>query len=206
MSIRSVVILLFAGLLSAVPSMAMDVVPTASTASEHVSVDACHWKTFTSKEHGFEIKYPQDFALQREISLDVVEGPVLQLLLVNPVYCDRTNLAEASVFVGVEPENACSSLLATDFPQDSSGGGDVEETRYISGVSFSMNSSSEGAVGNQYSLTTYSAMHKGSCYRLALFAHSINVEVYDPGTVFEFDKAALFRIFDQVISTFRFLK
>jgi len=91
-------------------------------------------------------------------------------------------------------------------PPNSSEGGDPAETRNIAGVGFSKASSWEGAVGNQYGLITYSALHAGSCYKLTLFIHCINIGVYDPGSVSEFDRATVLRLFDQVISTFQFLR
>jgi len=122
------------------------------------------------------------------------------------MYYDGTNLVEASLFVGVTPQKACSSEWLGNMPSNSSERGDLTETRDIAGVAFSRVSSWEGAVGHQYGLITYSALHGGSCYRLALFIHCINVHVFYPQTVAEFDRATVLRLFDQVISTFQFLK
>jgi hypothetical protein len=84
--------------------------------------------------------------------------------------------------------------------------GSLAEKRDIAGVSFFRDSSWEGAVGHQYGLIGYSALYGGSCYRLALFIHCINIHVFDPGTVSEFDRIAVLKLFDQVISTFQFVK
>ena len=207
---RFAVAVLFVGLLSVVPSVGgMDVIQVEkgpATNAEYASVNTSCWKTYTSETYGFEMKYPQDLAVQEEIPLAVIEGAVIRLPLVNHAYYDGTNLVEASLFVGVTPEKACSSERTIDGPPNSSEGGDPVETRDISGTTFSRALSWEGAVGNQYGLITYSALHAGSCYRLALFIHCINTGVYDPGSVSEFDRAAVLRLFDQVISTFRFLK
>ena len=112
-------------------------------------------------------------------------------------YTGNSTLVEASLFVGVTPEKGCSS---TGIPCAYEGGS-LTEMRDISGVTFSRTSSWEGAVGHQYGLMTYSALHAGNCYRLALFIHCVNAQVYDPGTVSEFDGPAVLRLFDQVIST-----
>jgi len=148
------------------------------------------------------MKYPQDLAVQEEIPMAVIEGAVTRLLLVNRMYYDGANLVEASLFVGVTPEKACSSTrIACAYE-----GGAPTETRDIAGVAFFKTSAWEGAAGNQYGLITYSALHAGNCYRLTLFIHCINVHVFYPQTVSEFDRTTVLRLFDQVISTFRFLK
>jgi len=210
MLIRFAVAVLFVGLLGVVPSMGgMDVIQAdkgPATIAEQASINTCCWKTYISERYGFEMKYPQDLAVQQEIPPGVIEGAVLRLPLVNRTYYDGTNLVEASLFVGVTPEKACSSeRLCDGFPNFSTRE-DPVETRDISGVTFSRVSSWEGAVGHQYGVITYSALHGGRCYRLALFIHCINIHVFDPGTVSEFDEAAVLRLFDQVISTFRFRK
>jgi len=210
MLIRFAVTVLFVGLLSVVPSVGgMDVIQAdkgPATTVEQASINTCCWEAYTSETYGFEIEYPQDLALEKRIPPGVIEGAVLRLSLINRTYYVGTNLVEASLFVGVTPEKAYSSERLTYGPQDSSEHGDLAETRDISGVAFSRVSSWEGAVGNQYGLITYSALQVGSCYTLALFIHCINIHVFDPGTVSEFDRATVLRLFDRVISTFQFVK
>ena len=210
MLIRFVVTMVFVGLLAVAPLMgALDVIQAEkgpATIAEQPSANTCRWKTYTSETYGFEMEYPQDLAVQEKMPLAVIEGAVIRLPLVNRTYYDATNLVEASLFVGVTPEKACSSEWLIDCPQDSSERGDTVETRDISGVSFSRASSWEGAVGHQYGVITYSTLRGVSCYRLSLFIHCINIHVFDPQTVSEFDRSTVLRLFDQVISTFRFVK
>lgn len=210
MLIRLAVAVLFVGLFSIVPLMgAMDVSQAEkgpATIAEQPPVSTCRWKTYTSKTYGFEIRYPQDLAVQERMPLAVIEGAVIRLSLVDSAYYDGTNLVEASLFVGITPEQACSFEWPPDASQNSSERGELAETREIAGITFYRASSWEGAVGNQYGLIRYSALHGGSRYRLALFIHSINIHVFYPQTVAEFDRTTVLRLFDQVISTFRFLK
>jgi len=152
------------------------------------------------------MKYPQDLAVQEEIPPEAIEGAVIRLLLVNRAYYAGTNLVDASLFVGVTPEKACSSEWLNNGPSNSSERGSLAEKRDIAGVTFFRDSSWEGAVGHQYGLIRYSAWYGGSCYTLALFIHCINVHVFYPQTVAEFDRVTVLRLFDQVISTFQFLK
>ena len=201
---------LFVGMLSSVSVVwgadAVAVEKGPARIFEHSSINICRWKTYTSEKYGFEMSYPPDFAEREEIPLTVIQGAVVRLSLVNRGYYDGTNLVEASLFVGVTPKGECFSRWLGDTPSNSSGNEGLSDKRDIAGVTFTRTSFWEGAVGNQYGLITYSATHAGNCYRLALFIHSINIQVYDPGSVSEFDRASVMRLFDQVISTFRFLK
>jgi hypothetical protein len=176
------------------------------TAAEHATMNICCWKTYANERCGFEMKFPPDFAIETGTPLAVIKGAVLRLLLVNRTYYNGTNLVEAFVSIGVAPEKTCSSAWPNDGLPNSSERGSLAEKRDIAGVTFFRDSSWEGAAGHQYGLISYSALYGGSCYRLALFIHCINIHVFDPGTVSEFDRTAILKLFDQVISTFQLVK
>ncbi len=60
----------------------------------------------------------------------------------------------------------------------------------------------EPGAGNIYDTTVYTVQRGGMCYTIIKFVHSGNIYNYDPGTVREFDAAAIEAYYDRVIRTF----
>ena len=168
------------------------------------------WTVYRNEEVGFEIKYPKDAVAGVDLAPGAVEGAVVSFRLANDKHHSSTNLREASVIVGVrQDEEALSRCLKLE------PGSSYKYPKYqrhslpkheISTITFYQDFVEEGAAGHQYQRTSYRTIHKDRCFEIAWLIHSINMGVFDPGTVSEFYEGAVTEKLNQVVSTFRFLE
>jgi hypothetical protein len=125
--------------------------------------------------------------------------PELVLQFMDTQSYASTNLIEAYFLFGSSTD---AQIVSTCLQPVSFGGpetvlGDVT----INGVSFIRSEGSGVGAGNIYEQTYYRAAHNGTCYELIYFIHYGNIGNYEPGTIKEFDHAALIEKFDQILST-----
>ena len=66
------------------------------------------------------------------------------------------------------------------------------------GIEYSLATSSGAGAGNFYEETVYALATSSPCTAVRYFIHSTNIGNYDPGTVREFDRAALLSAFDKI--------
>ncbi len=128
--------------------------------------------------------------------------PELVLQFIDTQSYTDTNLNEAYFLFGSSTDP---QIVSTCTQSASLGGpetivGDVT----INGVSFTKSEGSGVGAGNIYEQTYYRTVYNGTCYEITYFIHYGNIGNYDPGTVKEFDHAALIQKFDQILSTLVF--
>ena len=168
-------------------------------------VDTTRWHSYENEEHGFRIKYPDDF-IQTELPYELVtSGAVVTFAPTFDPSIDRTgaktNLYDFSVTVGV-----------TDAPtplsgQDASCWMHAHERRLngqrdVGIIRFAKYYFSEAAVGNRYEKLSYRAACGDTCYEIALFVHYGSPYCYSPGAIRIFDPTVILRLFDTMAGTF----
>jgi len=173
---------------------------------ESTKVDTSDWKIYRNEEYGFEIKYPKDFVVETDTIPAVIRRVIAKFRLVNDRYYRKNNLVEASVVISVAKDKEALSNCLQGEAMSVYKGQTLSEEREINGITFYKDSVCEGAAGHQYEKTSYRAIYNNVCCEIALFIHSINMGVFDPGTVSEFNKDEVVEKLNQVISTFRLLR
>lgn len=160
------------------------------------------WSVYQNRDHGFEVRYPQDFAMDLCYPAAVGGDAAASFRLVDSKYHSGTNLLDACVIIGVSQDEG-------DLPTCLEPRNALEESlgeQEINSITFYKGSFSEGAVGNVFEGISYRTIHRDACYDIALFMHSGNIGAYTPGTVSEFNREEVLEKLHQVLSTFRFLE
>lgn len=159
------------------------------------------WKRFDSAAYAFSIAYPRDY-VTNESHIYRALGPGHDIygiaFMVPAVLTEGTNLSKDS-YLSVERQE-----LGADKCQANAFVGDPRNSRAetINGRSYAVAESGDAGAGNFYDETIYVTSAGQYCYGLRLFIHSMNIANYDPGTVREFDRAALLDTFSKFRSTF----
>ena len=168
-------------------------------------VDTAEWQSYENEEHGFRIKYPDDFIPAEHAHELVTSGAVVTFIPTFDPSIDgngaKTNLYEVSVTIGVS--DASTPLVR----QDASCNADEHERRLqgqwkVGSVCFARYYFSEAAVGNRYEKLSYRTAFGGTCYEIALFVHYGSPYCYSPGAIKIFDPTEILRLFDTMASTF----
>ena len=128
--------------------------------------------------------------------------PELVLQFIDTQSYTNTNLTEAYFLFGSSTD---AQVVATcTEPASLAGPETVVGEVSINGVSFTKSEGSGVAAGNIYEQTYFRAAHNETCYEITYFIHYGNIGNYNPGTVKEFDSAALVQKFDQILSSLAF--
>lgn len=163
--------------------------PTRTPAGKAVEIGS--WETYRNESYGFQFSYPD----QGQVAQGAGEGNARVDLPFTP----GTNLREKYVQIDVQENlQECSGPLSQGSPPDVLQEG--QET--INGVSFQTTSASEGAAGNFYEWTSYSATRDGACISISFILHTTNPLNY-PTPLPEFDKSSEAGVFAEIMSTFK---
>ncbi len=151
----------------------------------------------------FSLSYSDEFAPTHFPGAEVYKfPPQLVLQYVDTQQYVPTNLNEAYFLLGssTDPQavSTCTQVLSFGGPETIVG--DVT----INGISFTKSAGSGVGAGNIYEQTYYRTVYNGTCYEITYFIHYSNIGNYTPGTVKEFDRAALLQKFDEILNTITF--
>ena len=126
--------------------------------------------------------------------------PVLTLMLIDPAfYSPKTNLSEAYAVLATTNDPAIVASCtqpSTQVPETVSG--QVSVNQYT----FTRSEFNGAAAGNLYDQIAYRMVWKDNCIELVFLIHSTNIGNYPPGTVVEYDQAALMSKFEAILDSF----
>lgn len=163
--------------------------PTQTPAGE--AVETGSWETYRNENYGFQLSYPD----QGQVAPAASESSARINLSINP----GTNLREKYVQIDIlENSEECSSPLSQGYAP----GLLQEGQETINGIDFHTVSGSEGAAGNIYDWTSYSATRDGTCVSVSFILHATNPLNY-PTPLPEFDKSSETGTFTEIMSTFK---
>ena len=157
------------------------------------------WRTYGDAPLRFSIAYPARWHADRSYAYWMrIDGRELRgvAFTIPPDFEVRTNLARDTRLTVESAPGApsCSARLFLDSPQN-----ELQETD--GGHSWSVATGGDAGAGNFYDETVYALTDSSPCIAIRYFIHSTNVANYDPGTVRQFDRAALVTMFDRIRST-----
>jgi hypothetical protein len=145
--------------------------------------ETAKWKTYRDEKYGFEFKYPSNSKLREEGHIELPFTP-------------GTTLVEKNLEVGVVT-GKCPPMPEIE----------VEKPKIarVNEIEFVKEVSGESAAGSVYDYIRYSTMKNGYCVYLFFTLHSINPgNLPVPRPDFDYEKET--KIFDEIISTFEFIK
>jgi hypothetical protein len=158
------------------------------------------WKTYTNHVLGYSISYPADWRMDVNY---VYAGfgpdyPIMGVAFEIPAAMTAaTNLKSRLTNVSVESRDRPGACDARRFIPNPADAHDITEY----GRTWSVATQRDGGAGHRYDITVFVAKETSPCIAVRYFIHSMNIDHYDPGTVREFDRAALMANFDAVRRT-----
>jgi hypothetical protein len=155
---------------------------------------------YKNRQETVTLRYSDEFASTTYIPAGEFKGvPTLVLEFIRPdFYSPTTNLGEAcflfSAMENTETVDTCTQPL----PQLET----VTGRKTFNGYDFTQSEAIGVGAGNIYDQVIYRTVYDSICYEVVFYMHSGNIGNYPPGTVVEFDRAALVQKFEQILSTF----
>ena len=157
-----------------------------------------NWRVFASSTLGISVRYPDGYTVQPGYTYTELgpDRPVIGGIkfVIPAVLYQGTNLSGFDTGVSIEQlpqDTACS-------PNDFLSASSTVKTVTDNGVTYSVASLSDAGAGNFYTETVYVIQGASLCTAVRYLIHSTNIGNYTPGTVKEFDKAALLSQFDLI--------
>lgn len=143
--------------------------------------------------------YTQDWMVNATTS-----GLLLAKASLDASFQPHTNFVEATLRVGTSADPSAVSQCLTYNP--SGGPGAQPVTRQtINGTAYTVMRASDAAAGNRYDTTSYRTIRNNQCYVIEYTIHYGNIQNYDPAMgVKEFNEAAVAKVMDGIVQSFRF--
>ena len=157
--------------------------------------------SFSDKKYQVALNYTDEFATILAEPPAVHKGAsLLTLTFIDPaVYFPTTNLGDSYLMLNVAEDPA---IVATCTQPSTHPIETVTGQVTINGVSFTRAEVNVGAAGNFFDQISYRTVFNNKCFEVIFLFHSINIGSYSPGSLVEFDRAALIKKFEAVFDTF----
>jgi hypothetical protein len=158
------------------------------------------WRIYGDAKLGFSIAYPAKWRVDRTHMYPAPVGDARiagVAFIVPPELTLHTNLSTNS-YLSVESAPATGTCGPSAFLETT----DTQRDEYQDSLHWSVATAGDAGAGNLYDETIYVLKDSRPCLAIRYFIHSTNVENYTPGTVRQFDRAELVRLFDRIRSTF----
>ena len=155
---------------------------------------------YVNSQQTVSLRYSDEFAPTTEVPTGDFKGkPDLALEFIQPeFYGPTTNLGEAyflfSTMTDAQTVNTCTQPLSSLET--------ISGQKTINGYAFTQSEAIGVGAGNIYDQIIYRTVYDNICYEAVFYMHSGNIGNYTPGTVVEFDRAALVGKFEGILSTF----
>lgn len=157
------------------------------------------WQEYSSDAYGFTARYPDGWSADDGYAYTAL-GPGKDIpgvsFTIPAAMAEGTNLSrDTHLSVEVLGSGTCAAASFLDQTVEHS-------TATENGRTWDVAKGGGAGAGNLYDETVYATQAGDRCYGLRLFIHSTNIGNYDPGTVTEFDRAALETAFAQFRASF----
>ncbi len=160
--------------------------------------NAIETRTYNSSKHGFTFEYPNGWSVDESYTYDLL-GPKEPMipgvkLSVPNTLTQGTNLSPSQTGISIEVMPNMPSCTAYPFLIQPASV--VNQT--LNGTVYSVASSTGAGAGNLYEEFVYALPNTKPCIAIRYFIHSTNVANYPEGTVKEYDRAGLLKVFDAI--------
>jgi hypothetical protein len=158
------------------------------------------WRIYGDTKLGFSIAYPKRWRSDRA---HVYPTPIDGARIAGVAFIIPLNLAvhtnlSTDTYLSVESLPSASTCKASAFLATT----DTERSEDQGALHWSVSTSGDAGAGNFYDETVYALKDSRPCLAIRYFIHSTNVDNYPAGTVKQFDKTGLVKLFDRIRSTF----
>ncbi len=148
---------------------------------------------------GLSLTYPDTFAPALPVQGNYKTEPVLTLQLIETDLYEKSNLSEVYLMFSSSID---SKVVSTCTEPNPNGGGPeypADEVT-VNGLTF-VHTTAEGAgAGNYYQQEIFRTVHNNSCNEVIFYIHYTNAANYTPGTVTEFNRGAVMKNLEAVLS------
>jgi hypothetical protein len=145
------------------------------------------------------LRYSDEFApTTNDPAGDFKGTPSLVLQFIRPeFYGPTTNLGEAYFLFSSITDAQKVATCTQPLPQLET----IQGQKDFNGYTFTQSEAVGVGAGNIYDQVIYRTVYNSICYEVVFYMHSGNIGNYTPGTVVEFDRAALIQKFEGILST-----